>query len=83
MKKNIVIIILILISGTFAVYAQIKASDAAREAMMSELAMKEAEVQRNRAEQAAAEARKAEAEAVALQEYAENCAAELLECKSN
>lgn len=83
MKKNIVIILLLLISSFLFVFSFIKANDASRESIMANHAMEEAVAQRQKAEENADQALKAQAEALILKEYAENCAAELLECKSN
>ena len=80
MKKNIVIILLLLISSFLFVFAFIKANDASRVSIMANHAMEEAVAQRQKAEKNAEQALKAQAEALRQKELADRAVLELQEC---
>ncbi len=82
MKKNIVIVILILVSLTFMVYAQIKDNDAEKAALEAQQNLIEAEAQAQRADIEVEKAMEAAAEVRRQQYEAERIKAELLECQS-
>ena len=89
MKKNIVIIFLILVSMTLIVYAKIKANEAEKAASEAQLSKEEGEklrdaavmLQQNALEEAA-KARAAEAEALRQKQIADMATLKVQECQS-
>ncbi len=82
MKKNILIIILVIITTLSFIYAKIKADEATRERMASELARNEALAEKNRADILAKNAQEKAAEALSQADLAAKLSEELQECQS-
>ncbi len=82
MKKNILIVILILITIFSMLYAYIKADEATKERMISELARNEALEEKKRGDAIANLAAARAAEAIQAKEEAEKLRNQLADCQS-
>lgn len=82
MKKNLIIIILAIVTVFSMLYAFIKADEADKEQAMAVVAQEKALTEKERADELADLAAKRAAEAIVAQSEAERLSKELKECQS-